>query len=122
MVCGYGKKNPFSPRRHGAHRGKQELRKTKQEPKKEKQDRGIYLTPPDATGCGLTKAANGMGAYLHGLLSQSIEQFAVGFGGAAIESKSELVQVIVQMLQSNRTLVGAKQPSFQQRDHTMDAR
>jgi hypothetical protein len=26
------------------------------------------------------------------------------------------------MLRSNRTLVGAKQPSLQQRDHTMDAR
>jgi len=26
------------------------------------------------------------------------------------------------MLQSNRALVGAEQPSFQQRDHTMDAR
>jgi hypothetical protein len=53
------------------------------------------------------------------LLSQSIKQFAARFGFAAIESKGELVQVIVQMLRSNRTLVGAKQPSFQQRDHTM---
>jgi hypothetical protein len=52
-------------------------------------------------------------AYLHGLLSQSIEQFAARFGFAAVESKGELVQVIVQMLQSNSTLVGAQQPSFE---------
>ena len=61
-------------------------------------------------------------ADLHGLLSQSIEQFAPRFGAAAIEPKGELIQVIVQMLYSNCPLVGAKQPSFQQRDHTMDAR
>jgi len=59
---------------------------------------------------------------VHNLLSQSIEQFAAGFGFTAIESKSKFIQVIVQMPLSNRALVGAKQPSFQQRDHTMDAR
>jgi hypothetical protein len=61
-------------------------------------------------------------ADLHGLLSQSIKQFAARFGFAAVESKSELVKVIVQMLLSNRALVGAQQPSLQQRDHTMDTR
>jgi hypothetical protein len=56
------------------------------------------------------------------LLSQSVRQFAARFGFAAIELKGELVQVIVQMLPSNRALVGASQPSLQQRDQTMDAR
>jgi hypothetical protein len=44
------------------------------------------------------------GANLHGLFSQSIEQFAARFGCAAVESKGELVQVMVQMLRSNRPL------------------
>ena len=44
---------------------------------------------------------------MHGLLSQSIEQFAARFGFAALESNDELTQVGVQMLLSNRTLVGA---------------
>ena len=59
------------------------------------------------------------GAYLHGLLSQSIEQFAARFGFAAVESDGELIQVSVQMLLPNRALVRAQQPSLQQRDHTM---
>ena len=44
------------------------------------------------------------------------------FGGAAIESEGELVQVIIQMLLSNRALMSAQQPSLQQRDHTMDTK
>jgi hypothetical protein len=59
-------------------------------------------------------------AYLHSLLSQSIEEFAAGLGSSLIESKGELVQVIIQMPQSNCALVGAQKPSFQQGDHTMD--
>jgi hypothetical protein len=39
---------------------------------------------------------------------------AAGFGGTAVESKGELVQVIIPMLLSNRALVGARQPSLQQ--------
>ena len=59
---------------------------------------------------------------LHGLLGQTIEQFAARRRGATVESKSELVEVIVQMSVCNRALMSAEQPSLQQRDHAMDAR
>jgi len=62
------------------------------------------------------------GSHLHGLLSQSIEQFAARFRGAAVEPEREFVQVIVQMPCSDRALVSAQQPSLQQRDHAMCAR
>jgi hypothetical protein len=47
-------------------------------------------------------------AYLHGLLGETIEQFAARFGFATVESKGELVQVIVQMLLCNRALMSAE--------------
>src|ERR1035437_5261675 len=59
---------------------------------------------------------------LHGLLGQTIEQFAERRRGGTVESKSELVEVIVQMSVCNRAPISAEQPSLQQRDHAMDAR
>jgi hypothetical protein len=60
--------------------------------------------------------------YLHSLLGQAIEQFAARGRRAAVESKGELVEVIVQVVVSDCTLMGAQQPSLQQRDHAMHAR
>src|SRR5271157_465539 len=60
--------------------------------------------------------------YLHSLLGQAIEQFAARGRGTTVESKGELVEVIVQVVVSDCTLMGAEQPSLQQRDHAMHAR
>jgi hypothetical protein len=79
------------------------------------------LTPPGTTANGLIEVANGTGADRRDLLSQSTEQVATGFGSAAVESKGELVQSIVQMRLPNRALVGARRPSLQPGDHTIDA-
>src|ERR1017187_752899 len=59
---------------------------------------------------------------LHGLLRQSIEKFASRFGSAAVESEGELVEIVVEVGMRYRSLRGAEQPSFQQRNHAMDAR
>jgi len=59
---------------------------------------------------------------LHCLLSQSIEQFAARSRRSAVESKCEFVEVVIQVGVRNRALMGAEQPSFEQRDRAMDAR
>ena len=59
---------------------------------------------------------------LSGLLKQSKEQFATRTRRSTIESKRELVEVIVKVLSTHGTLMRAKQPSFQQRCNTVYAR
>jgi hypothetical protein len=44
-----------------------------------------------------------------GLLKQAIEQLAPGTGSATIEAKSELVQVVRQMIRTDSTLVSPQQ-------------
>src|ERR1035438_1282248 len=60
--------------------------------------------------------------YLHSLLGQAIEQFAARGRRTTVESKGELVEISVQVIVSDRTLMGAEQPSLQQRDHALHAR
>jgi hypothetical protein len=55
--------------------------------------------------------------YLHSLLGQAIEQFVARGRRTTVESKGELVEIIIQVMVSDRTLMGAEQPSLQQRDH-----
>ena len=50
---------------------------------------------------------------LHGLLGQTIEQLAPRGRSAAVESKGELVEVVVQMILSDRALMSTEQPSLQ---------
>src|SRR4030065_217540 len=40
---------------------------------------------------------------------------------AAIEAEGELIEVVIQMLGADRSLVCAKQPSFQQRHHPVNS-
>ena len=49
----------------------------------------------------------------NGLLKQAIEQLAPGTGSATIEAKSELVQVVRQMVRTDSTLVSPQQPALQ---------
>src|SRR5260221_2230476 len=61
------------------------------------------------------------GGSLHGLLGQAIEQLAARCRGPAVESKGELVEIFIQMLVPNRSLMSAEQPSLEQRDDAMNS-
>ena len=53
------------------------------------------------------------------MLEESEEEQASTAGVAAVESKSDFVEIGVQMLRCNRPLVGTEQPAFEQRSNTM---
>ena len=58
----------------------------------------------------------------YGLLSEAREQLASAARSAPIEPKGELVEVVVQVLETYGSLMGAQQPALQQRDDPMNAR
>ena len=47
------------------------------------------------------------------LLNKAVEQHATGGGFASIEAEGELVQIVIQMLRTHRSLVGSQQPPLQ---------
>ena len=49
------------------------------------------------------------GIHGHRLLDEPIEEFASAFGFAAVETKGELVQVVVQMFVAHGALMGARE-------------
>ena len=89
--------------------------------------RAIHLIQVTSTGCGLAAVSPNQ-TFIphwrrsHGLLNQSIEEFGPAAGLASVESERELVEVIIQMLAGDSTLVGAQQPPLQQGRHTVHAR
>jgi len=83
------------------------------------QIRAMHLTQPPSIYCGSGQRRKGDRLHLHRLLSQSVEKLASGGRFAPVETEREFVQVIVQMVVANRSLVGPKQPPFEQREHPM---
>lgn len=79
----------------------------------------MHLTQPPSIYCGSGQRRKGDRLHLHRLLSQSVEKLASGGRLAPVETEREFVQVIVQMVVANRSLVGPKQPPFEQREHPM---
>ncbi len=59
---------------------------------------------------------------MHGLLGEAVEELSPRGGFAPVESKRELIEVVVEMLEPNGALMGAEQPTFEQGDHPMDPR
>ena len=59
---------------------------------------------------------------MHGLLKQSIEQKATSPGVPTIETERELVEVVGQMLVTDRALVCAEDPALQKRNDSMHSR
>ena len=57
--------------------------------------------------------------HLDGLLGQSVKKFAPVSQAAAIESKCELVEVIVEVGGADGPLMGAQQPALEQRHDKM---
>ena len=58
----------------------------------------------------------------HCLLHQPVEQQTARPGGAAVETKGEFVEVIVQMVWAYRALVSAEQPPLEQGSNSIDPR
>ena len=58
----------------------------------------------------------------HSLLHQPVEQQSARPGGAAVETKGEFVEVIVQMIWAYRALVSAEQPPLEQGSNSIDPR
>src|SRR5512139_614559 len=59
---------------------------------------------------------------LHSLLNKPMKKKASGSGGTTVEPKRVFLQVVVEMFIPNGPLVGANEPSFQQRSNTVRAR
>src|SRR6266536_1374400 len=59
---------------------------------------------------------------LHGLLEQAVEEEAALARAAAVEAEREFVEVEVELLRADRSLVGAEQPALEQRGNAVRAR
>ena len=56
----------------------------------------------------------------HGLLREAKEELAPTLGLPAIDPERELIQIVVEVLMADRSLVGSNQPPFEQGDHTVN--
>ena len=56
----------------------------------------------------------------HSLLREAKEELAPTLGPPPIEAERELIQIIVEVLMADRSLVGSNQPPFEQGDHTVN--
>jgi len=56
----------------------------------------------------------------HSLLGQTKEELAPTLGAPAIEPEREFIQIVVQVLMTDRSLVGSHQPPFEQGDHVVN--
>ena len=90
---------------------------------------GIQLTP--VTLCmGVGKFGQGTShdrlvrgrLHSYGLLQQAIEKLSPRAGFATVKAERKLIQIVVQVSQAYRTLVGSYQPALQQREHQMHPR
>src|SRR5712691_9991909 len=80
----------------------------------------MYLTQPTSIPCGSPQRGNGRRLHLDRLLGQPIEQLAPRGRLAPVEPESEFVGIVVQVLVTNRALVGSQQPALEQRDYPMN--
>ena len=62
------------------------------------------------------------GSHSHGLFGEAEEELSSATRVPSIETKRELVQVVVQVFPAYRALVRAQQPTLQQRGHQMNSR
>jgi len=56
------------------------------------------------------------------LLRQAKEELTPTPGAATVEPNSELIQIVIQILMADRSLVSSDQPTFKQGDHSVNAR
>ena len=60
--------------------------------------------------------------HFEALLEEPIEEEAPSLRGASIEAERELIEVVVQMLWTDRPVVRAQDPALEQRGHAMHSR
>src|SRR3974390_574631 len=58
----------------------------------------------------------------HGLLHEAEKQLAPTLGSSPIKAERELIQIVVQVLVADGSLMSSHQPSFEQGNHTVNAR
>jgi len=58
----------------------------------------------------------------HSLLRQTKEELTSTLGSSSVEAECELVQIVVKVLMTDRSLVGSDQPSFEERDDLVHSR
>ena len=73
-------------------------------------------------GCGVKNQVQGNGLHCDRLLREAEKQLAAAFGSPPVESERELVQVVIEMLVANRSLVGSQQPPFEEGDNSVHSR
>ena len=56
----------------------------------------------------------------HSLLRQTKKELASALGSPPIEPERELIQIVVQVLMADRSLVGSHQPPLEQGDHQVN--
>ena len=71
---------------------------------------------------GVKDPSQGNGLDCQCLLHEAEEEFAATFGFPPIKSKRKLVQVVIEMLMTDRPLVGSHQPPFEEGDNAVDPR
>src|SRR6266536_638401 len=86
--------------------------------------RAIRLTPLVSIGAmsGLFDRAGRDMVELDGLLEQAVEEQAAMSRAAAVEAERELRQVVVQVPGADGALVGAEQPTLEQRGDPVNTR
>src|ERR1035437_1536496 len=58
----------------------------------------------------------------HSLLRKTKEQLTSTLGSSSVEAERELVQIVVKVLMTDRSLMGSDQPSFEERDDLVHSR
>jgi hypothetical protein len=56
----------------------------------------------------------------HSLLCQTKEELASALGSSAIEPERKFIQIVVEVLMTDRSLVGSHQPTFEQGDREVN--
>src|ERR1019366_4026179 len=71
---------------------------------------------------GVKNPVQGNGLDGYGLLHEAGKELAPAVGSPPVESELELIQVVIEMLVADRSLVGSHQPPFEEADHAVNSR
>jgi len=70
---------------------------------------------------GVKNPVQGNGLDGYSLLHEAKKELAPAFGSPPVESERELIQVVIEMLVADRSLVGSHQPPFEEADHAVNS-
>jgi len=75
---------------------------------------GSATTPAWPTPAPQSESVGGRVGGMHGLLEQAVEEQPSGTGAAPVEAEGIFVEVVVEMLAADRSLIGAVEPALEQ--------